>query len=141
MSIESWKNEFYLAETMDGDEQAVIISLLKWGGALKANASRHGCWYENHAVLDADGNQFKFGSEDCSLCVRYRDGKFGDEDCFDSESNRHCPIVRASGKPCDGNEAEGEWDYVPSTWYQSVNNPTPMLALLFQALAHVKNGN
>ena len=148
MSFESWKQEFYpvSAEKVEGmdvcDADLIEHSLLKLRGALPENVGKHGIKYKKWRIIDEYGDEaFEYCDDTCALCLRYlRHLAPTPGDCED------CPLFAAIGRPCDGRPCgelpcdERPDGKEPIVYWQSYNDPTPMIAALERALLMVTTG-
>lgn len=124
MSIESWIEEYYPILAVDTIKaQALDHSIRKWTGATNANLFKHGL----------KAAPISFTATTCALCVHHnKDKDWINHPC------ESCPIVEATGGPCDYNEETSIAGFEPldeyspySEWVRN-KNPRPMLALLDQ---------
>jgi hypothetical protein len=114
MSEESWKEEFYNVDAGDTCKaQAVEHSLRKWKGLTKESLRRHGL----------SRVPIEISSYTCALCLHYYDEE--------PECNA-CPIVKVTGRECDGDLDYPEEESSPWGDYVDSRDPSRMIALLIE---------
>jgi len=128
--METWLDEFYPKTVYDlndnpTDLECIDHSILKWSGALPENLEKHDVKYANYTVRN-NSNFLPFAGITCALCQVYHTE---DDECYNSELNKACPIVRFLQRRCD--------QLSPNIYHQSKNTPEPMINLLQQTREYV----
>lgn len=123
MSIETWKQEFYVEELADNDLDATQNCLTKWIGLRKENLDKHDIlinFFGN--IFDKENDVFYIDINSCQLCRLY-------VDC----GCKGCPLFKFLGKECDDGT-----DSIFSSWH-SGSNPEPMIAALEKTIEMLKS--
>lgn len=119
MSLKTWKKEFYTsveAAAKRGPKAALKHSIRKWEGLKGKNLKKHDLTVNDYRDLSDDDGEFVVDDKSCALCVYVRE-PLGGINC------EKCPIVKVTGKPCDGDDSPWE------EWIDN-KNPLPMNRLL-----------
>jgi hypothetical protein len=133
MSLSSWKKEFYkgrIKKAARDPLSAVEHSLRKWKGLRAKNIEAHKVKISYGDVVNPiTDNSFSIDADSCALCqmCKYDDG-YSRIDCS------KCPIVKVTGRVCDGSAA------TPSPYgvWVKQNDPEPMIKVLKQVRKQLK---
>ena len=145
MSLKTWMDEFYpmqaesvafnpLKATKQDDLKMLQHARLKWTGLKPENLKKHGCYknYPKSIVDDDDNHSFSIAWDTCALCITYM---HENPSIVMGERCEGCPLKVVRGMPCD----IGTTSYNPYKMFVDLGDPEPMLDLIDQAIARIKD--
>ena len=128
MSLQSWKEEFYLIEADKVPKsKALAHSLKKWLGLTEKNLKKHHLTKHGSRIIDERNCiDFIIASSTCALCYHWFT-----ERIEDVPRCKKCPLTKANkGMPCDDETGNC------SPYHYGIYNEDlkPMIALLRKAI-------
>lgn len=149
MSLQSWKDEYYSISDLEFSRMSDLESLqhgfTKWSGATKTACDKHNVHYKNHLIVDNDKDPdgetqlLRLDADTCTLCQKYLELQQPQCTIKDETGKTiKCPIFEYLGYTCDGFNPRGH-KMTPSLYYQSKDDPQPMIDMLATILEDYKS--